>query len=72
MVTDKLTTNIFGVAGIRGELSIPKVIVRGAASYEDLHNLPTINGVTLIGNMTFEDLGLGVCPSEEIDNLFNT
>lgn len=30
----------------------------GTSDYEDLENLPSINGVTLIGNKTSEDLGI--------------
>lgn len=38
-------------------------------SYDELENLPKINGVTLIGNRTLGDLGIqeaGKCPEEEM------
>lgn len=38
-------------------------------NYEDLINLPKINGRTLIGDMTFEDLGLVQMSSEDVKEL---
>lgn len=41
----------------------------GTSNYNDLNNKPSINGVTLIGNKTTEDLGIeGVTDYDELDN----
>lgn len=40
--------------GMRGAISLPKVI--GVSDYNDLTNKPTINGVTLSGDMSTQDL----------------
>lgn len=37
--------------------------------YQKLTNKPSINGVELIGNKTFEDLGLSPLSNEEIENI---
>lgn len=47
---------------ITGRLTVPSS-VNGVSDYERLNNKPSIEDVTLIGNKTFEDLGL-----ESIDN----
>lgn len=39
------------------------------ADYESLSNKPSINGVTLIGNNTFEQLGLQAITNEEISEI---
>lgn len=38
-------------------------------SYESLRSLPTLNGVTIIGDKKFEDFGLVPMNSEEITEL---
>ena len=38
-------------------------------SYEDLRNIPMLNGVTIIGNKRFEDYGLVPMSSEEITEM---
>lgn len=38
-------------------------------SYEDLRNIPMLNGVTIIGNKRFEDYGLVPMSSEEITEI---
>lgn len=42
----------------------------GTNNYNDLENKPTINGVTLIGDLTAEDLGLARAHETSIDNLY--
>ena len=39
-------------------------------NYEDLKNLPQINGVTIIGERTMEDYGLVPLNSKEIEELY--
>jgi hypothetical protein len=34
------------------------MIVEGSTDYDKLDNLPTINGVTVKGNLTSKDLGI--------------
>ena len=49
--------------------AITETIEGGTTDYEELDNKPQINGVTLIGNKTFEDLGLVTAKSyEELTN----
>lgn len=43
-------------ASLSGTLSL--MIVEGTSDYEELDNLPTINGVTVKGNLTTKDLGI--------------
>jgi hypothetical protein len=39
-------------------------------NYEELDNLPTINGVTVVGDMTLEDLGIIELSPEMVSELF--
>ena len=49
--------------------AITETIEGGTTDYEELNNKPQINGVTLIGNKSFEDLGLVISKSyEELTN----
>lgn len=41
------------------------------SNYEDLYNKPKINGVTLIGDRSFEDLGEESLTNMEIVTIFN-
>lgn len=43
--------------------------VASTTNYEDLENLPSINGVTLSGDMTLEDIGIEALSDEEIEEL---
>lgn len=43
-------------ASLSGTLSL--MIVEGSTDYDKLDNLPTINGVTVKGNLTSKDLGI--------------
>lgn len=38
----------------------------GTTNYEKLKNLPTLNGKTIIGNMTEEDPTVSAIPAEDI------
>ena len=42
----------------------------GATDYEQLKNLPQIEGVTLVKNKTFDELGMTECTNQDIINLF--
>lgn len=54
---------------IYGTMSIPKSTTH-ERDYEKLINLPQIESVTLIGNKTFDELGMSECTNQEIINLF--
>lgn len=41
----------------------------GSGNYEELDNLPSVNGVTLIGELETEDLNIEALTNEEIDQL---
>lgn len=43
-------------ASLSGTLSL--MIVEGSTDYDKLDNLPTINGVTVKGDLTTKDLGI--------------
>jgi len=43
-------------ASLSGTLSL--MIVEGSTDYDKLDNLPTINGVTVKGDLTSKDLGI--------------
>lgn len=43
-------------ASLSGTLSLQ--IVEGTSDYDELTNLPTINGVTVKGDLTTSDLGI--------------
>ena len=59
--TGTLTGSLAG-NGLEGQLTVPANL-GGFTSYEQLDNKPSIEDVTLVGNKTFEELGL-----ESIDN----
>lgn len=46
------------------------VVGTGTSNYEELKNKPKINEIELIGNKSFEDLGLIPMSNTEIENLF--
>lgn len=46
------------------------VVGTGISNYEELKNKPKINEIELIGNKSFEDLGLIPMSNTEIENLF--
>lgn len=52
---------------ITGNLGIPRQVDQN--DYEGLNNLPQIEGVTLIGNKSFEDLNLHALTNAEIEAL---
>lgn len=52
---------------LRGQISFPGTRVN---DYEKLANLPQINDVKLLGNKTFEELGMVEASNLEIDELF--
>lgn len=63
-----LQGTVSGQNSLSGNVSIPP---GSGANYEGLRNLPKINGVTLIGDLSLEALGIIPLTNEEIDNLLN-
>ena len=45
-----------GCASLSGSLSLQ--VVEGSSDYDQLTNLPTINGVVVKGDLTTKDLGI--------------
>lgn len=43
---------------------------QGTTNYEELENLPSINGVVLLGNLTLADLGIYEAQESDIEELF--
>lgn len=61
----KLQGSLSGQNGLRGQIS--NNIVH--KDYEELVNKPSIEGITLIGNKTFEDFGYTAITPQEIDEI---
>lgn len=43
----------------------------GTKDYNELNNLPTVNGVEVKGDLTFEDLGITKMTPAEIDTMMS-
>ena len=52
------------------EVEVP-VYLEGTDNYEELKNKPKINAVTLVGDKSFEQLGLQKITNREIEAMFN-
>lgn len=46
-------------------------VIGGTSNYNLLHNKPSINGVTLQGDQTSEDLQINSISNEDIEKLFS-
>lgn len=66
-INDKLEGKLDSHAELDGDIGIPQKIANN--DYENLANLPQIEGITLTGNKTFEDLKLHVLTNSEIEAL---
>ena len=66
--TGTLTGNISTPSALSGELKLPKEIKR-SNNYEELQNLPQIDGVTLIGNKSFAQLNMSRITNSELEEL---
>lgn len=62
IVSTNKTLNLMGTIGTAGTPS-------GTKDYNKLNNKPSINGVELVGNLEFEDLGDKNISTSEIDTL---
>lgn len=68
--TGSINGDMSASASLLGEITMPEQIVR-IGNYEELENLPQIEGVTLIGNKTFPQLHLDALTNMELDNLLS-
>lgn len=68
--TGTLGGRLSGGGKMSGAVGIPKATV--VKNYEQLINKPKINGVELIGDKSFPDLGLESLSNIEIENLLNS
>lgn len=66
--TGTLTGNLSSPLALSGRLTIPKEIKR-SNNYEELQNLPQIEGVTLIGNKSFAQLNMSRITNSELEEL---
>lgn len=55
-----------GYYTLEGALTVPPR-VGGTSNYEELNNKPTINNYELVGDLTFEELGLVPITSGELE-----
>ena len=62
---ESLVGCINGNENMRGTMNLPRG--GGTKDYEELYNKPQIEGVTLIGNKSFEDLTLVSLSNIEIE-----
>ena len=62
-----LSGSLSGGSAVGGSLSLPDA---RAGDYEKLKNLPKINDIEVIGNKSFDDLGMTEVTNIDIDNLF--
>lgn len=66
--TGTLTGNLSSPLALSGRLTIPKEIKR-SNNYEELQNLPQLEGVTLIGNKSFAQLNMSRITNSELEDL---
>lgn len=66
--TGTLSGNISSPSALSGGLTLPKVIKR-SNDYEELQNLPQIEGITLIGNKSFAQLNMARITNTELEEL---
>lgn len=66
--TGTVSGKISSPSALSGGLKLPKEIKR-SNNYEELQNLPQIEGVTLIGNKSFAQLNMARITNSELENL---
>lgn len=55
--------------GMSGSLNMAERVYEN--DYEKLHNRPKINGVELVGNQSFDDLGMSELTALDVFNILN-
>lgn len=66
-----LTGTLSPKASLSGSLTIPSISVYGEKDYEKLFNHPQIESNVLIGNKTFEELGLSELSGDDLINILS-
>lgn len=66
--TGTVSGTISSPSVLSGGLTIPKEIKR-TNNYEELRNLPQIEGITLIGNKSFAQLNMARITNSELEGL---
>lgn len=69
----ELKGKVTPLGDLKGTVKVPKVIHDGGvSSYADLLDKPAVNGVTLEGDKSFEELGELTLTNSEIKNLIDS
>lgn len=55
---ENMTGELSPVGSIQGNITLPPYIPTGSSDYNELNNKPSLNGVTIEGDMVNEDLGI--------------
>ena len=55
--------------GMSGSLNMDERVYEN--DYEKMHNKPKINGVELVGNQSFDDLGMAELTALDVFNILN-
>ena len=61
--------NMNADTGMSGTLNMAERVYEN--DYEKLHNKPKINGVELVGNQSFDDLGMSELTALDVFNILN-
>lgn len=61
---ENMTGELSPVGSIEGNITLPPYIPTGSSDYNELDNKPSLNGVTIEGDMVNEDLGIPTKLSE--------
>ena len=59
------------VADLKGSLTIPEITIQVERDYERLYNHPKIESNVLIGDKTFEELGLVELSGDDLINILS-
>ena len=64
-----MSGNMNADTGMSGMLNMAERVYEN--DYEKLHNKPKINGVELVGNQSFDDLGMSELTALDVFNILN-
>lgn len=65
----KMSGSLNTETGASGTLNMAERVYEN--DYEKLHNKPKINGVELVGNQSFDDLGMSELTALDVFNILN-
>ena len=67
---NQITARVSSTGNTNGTVSVGNIIIKdGTNNYETLNNKPSIEGATLTGDKTFDELGLEPMSFHEIDEI---